>query len=400
MQRVFCHSLGVTSEGKHSFEGLPPERFEIYAKRSFVLAEKGDLVVVPPHPETEDPRQEIAVLNESGLGPDIRNLVYGLVLPDRGLFLPDGSWGSSGRNSEGRIFPFSGKATLPFLLARRLGMAVDSPGEEKTKRLDGKDFFQSLGEECIPEGEVLGGEREVLEFFARLNGGKWIVKTSHNASGMSTCLLTPDNPDKETVLTFVAEGKLPVAQKYHRHHFSPSVNMEVAPNGEITDMFISGQILSVSEEGGAIHEGNIYPCELPAAIKHYLLKNSARIGRRYSEAGYFGPLGVDWIVDTSSNIPPKAVEVNARVTGPRYPFRVMKKLQANSFCLKNVEFPPGSSPFDLRQRLDPVWFHPGRKSGIIFFNFNQSMGKAALISLGRDLRESDELLREAENSLF
>lgn len=396
MQRVFCHSLGVTSEGKYSFEGLPPEKFEVYAKRAFVMAEKDDLVVIPPHEETKEVREEIVVLNEVGLGPDPRNIVYGRSTSEGKLILPDGKWKGSSRSIPGGIIPFTGKTALPFALAKEMEMKVMAADESKVKSVDGKDFFQSLGMECIPEGGILRNEQEVLDFFSGLNGGKWISKTSQNASGMSTCLISPEKRNKEAILSFVEEGKLPVIQKYYRHNISPSVNMDVGSKGRISDLFLSGQILSRSPEGGLIHEGNIYPYELPLAVKRYLMSNSVRIAREYSRAGYFGPLGVDWIGDLGGGTPPKAVEVNARVTAPRYPYKVMKKLGSHSFCLQNMEFTPGMTPFQVREALDPIWFDRERKSGVIFFNFNRGMGKMAVISLGQTSKESRELMDQAE----
>lgn len=400
MQRVFCHSLGITSEGKHSFEGLPPERFEVYAKRAFLLADKGDLVVVPPHRETENMSQELAVLNEVGLGPDPKNIIHGNVTAEGGLVLPNGVWREGKHRRPGRIFPFSGKTALPFVLAGKMDLAVMTPTEEKVKAVDGKDFFQSLNMECIPEGGVLRSERDILGFYAGLNGGKWITKTSQNASGMSTCLVTPEKRNKEVMLSFVEQGKLPVLQRYYLHDLSPSVNMDVDAKGRVLNVFLTGQILSGSPAGGSIHEGNVYPYKLPPAVKKYLITNSIRLARQYARNGYFGPMGVDWIVDSTFETAPKAVEVNARVTAPRYPYRVMKKLGASSFYLRNAEFSPGLSPFSIRQLLDPVWFHPEKKQGVIFFNFNQSLGKMNLISLGKNFQESQEMIDEVENLLF
>ncbi len=394
MQRVFCHSLGVTSEGKYSFEGLPPEKFEVYAKRAFVLAEKEDLVVVPPHQETKDLWQEIHILNESGLGPDPKNVMHAVISENGDAVLPNGAWKAAKHRKEGMIIPFTGKTSLPFFLAEKAGMPVFSAKESKVKILDGKDFFQNLALDCIPKGKVLRRESDVLNFFSRLNGDAWICKTSQNASGMSTCLVTAEERNEEAILSFVEEGKLPVMQEYLRHNISPSVNMDIDRNGNVSNLFLSGQILSLSPRGGAVHEGNIYPYKLPLAVKRYIMANSVKIAGRYSRAGYFGPLGVDWIWQLGSDSLPKAVEVNARVTAPRYPYRVMNKLGANSFCLQNVEFPSGMTPFQVRQTLDPVWFDKRKRKGVLFFNFNQSMGKMAVISLGKSIEESKEVMNE------
>ena len=192
-----------------------------------------------------------------------------------------------------------------------------------------------------------------------------------------------------------------VLQKYYPHHLSPSVNLEITKNGQIIPLFISEQLLSKSSGGISVHEGNIYPVNLPLLLKKFLLKESIKIVKSISLLGYHGYIGVDWILSLSreSGWYGKAVEVNARITAPIYPFIAMNKLGAKSFCIKNSRLPKKMTADEVRNKIDPIFWHPETKEGVIFYNFNPLMGKMIIAGFSNQREKSIELVDETEKCL-
>lgn len=401
-RKIFCHDFGPKSPEGYSviFEGIPSGMF-YYSSRALVLAEKGDIVILPVDEISWRSIEVIPILNAIGLGPRLEDVIfigfdkYNRVMdPDSAIKTLKRRRKSAG---EDLIDVFTGMAYLPHYLSKRLAVDIMSAERALVRIFDGKDFFQSLNSHFAVPGKVLSSPNQANDFYSRLNGDLMIAKTTHSSAGESAYLLHPDGLGRKEVLSELESGKKFTVQKFLAHQESPSVNLFIAKSGTVFNFFISSQIIGRSSHGTESHEGNVFPVDYHPSIRRFLLSASLLIAKEYARFGYFGPLGVDWIINQTNKNKwyAYAVEVNARTTAPRYVYQAMKKLGAKSFAFKSSHFTAGLAASDLRQKLDSVFWSKKKGYGVIFFNYN-AKGKVILAAFGHNRGQALELLTEAE----
>jgi hypothetical protein len=399
---IFFHDICTPSfENRQLYENLTSDKYGYYASRGFVISNRGDLVVLPPNEDSLQSTQVLSILNEIGLGvrkEDVLFIGYGY----EGLYDPNQDIKTltkiSGFNSY-TINAFSGRALLPHYISKLTHSSINSPHPRIVEMADNKVFFQTISSNYIPEGLVVNHFKTAEHVFRKLTE-KSIIKTAKSASGLSAFLISPDEcSGMNKVLNCLTEGNIFVLQRYYPHQLSPSVTLEILENGQIVPLFISEQLLSNSSSGIPVHEGNIYPVNLPVLIKDFLLKASIKIVKPICLLGYHGYVGVDWVLSLSgeSGWYGKAVEVNARITAPTYPFIVMKRLGAKSFCIKNSCLPKKITADEVRHKIDPIFWHPETKEGVIFYNFNPLTGKMIIAGFSNQREKTLELVDEVEN---
>jgi predicted ATP-grasp superfamily ATP-dependent carboligase len=401
---IFCHSFGGLSvDKKPLYNNITTEKYGYYASRCFVISKRGDLVVLPPSETSLQSTQVLSILNEIGLGvrkEDVLFLEYG----NEGVYDPNQDIKTLKKISGINIYTvnaFSGRAFLPNYISNVTNSSINYPHRRIVEIADDKVFFQTINSNYIPEGVVVENFETAEKVFSKLTE-KSIIKTAKSASGLSLFLISPDDCfEMNEAVNCLKEGNILVLQKYYPHHLSPSVNLEIKENGKIIPLFISEQLLSTSSKGISVHKGNIYPVNLPLMIKKFLLKESVKIVKSISLLGYYGYIGVDWILSLNSKSGwyGKAVEVNARITAPIYPFLAIKKLGAKSFCIKNSCLPKKMTADEVRNKIDPIFWHPETKEGVIFYNFNLLTGKMIIAGFSNQREKSIELVDETEKCL-
>lgn len=398
---IFCHALGGSYIDKGPlYNNITTEKQGYYASRDFVISKRGDLVVLPPNEDSLQSTQVLSILNEIGLGirkEDVLFIEYGY----EGIYDPNQDIKTlkkiSGFNSYA-VNAFSGRALLPHYISNVTHSSINSPHPRIVEIADNKVFFQTITSNYIAEGFVVNHFEEAEPFFRKLTE-KSIIKTAKSASGVSAFFISPDDcSGMNEAFNCLTEGNIFVLQRYYPHQLSPSVTLEISENGQIVPLFISEQLLSNSSSGIPVHEGNIYPVNLPVLIKDFLLKASIKIVKSICLLGYHGYIGVDWILSLSgeSGWYGKAVEVNARITAPTYPFIAMKRLGAKSFCIKNSRLPKKITADEVRHKIDPIFWHPETKEGVFFYNFNPLTGKMIIAGFSNQREKTLELVDEVE----
>jgi len=401
--RIFVHSIGENEwlAGKRGkFEGIPLD-YGCYASRAFLCAGKKDVVVMPADARSIQSKEVIPFLNLVGLGPDRKNILHIDVDLKTGEILA----GKKALRRLARLIKkfgqgsctvdvFSGKVELGHRLAEMVECKIAATQHELVARLEGKDFFMSLSGDCIPDGFTAYSRAETAAGLNKFAGWKMYAKTVHSAGGGNCAVLHEGGCGYGKVLKFFSEGMGVVFQEYVEHDSSPSVNLVVGLGGKIKPLFVTDQIIKKEKSGEEAHDGNIFPSALPLATQYMMLFSSIRLAKQMADNGYIGNLGVDWLANGEEV--KKAAEINLRKTAPWYAFRAMRRLGAKAFCMKNVGFKAGMPASEIHARLEKVFFLPGKKSGVVFFNYIRDLGKTTLVAFGRYREEAVELCSAAE----
>lgn len=347
--------------------------------------------------------QVLPILNEIGLAPRKEDILYigweQNQIDDPNQDIKTLRKITSVKNYQ--IEVFTGQAILPHYLARMTHSKINAPPSNVTAMAENKVFFQTIKADSIPKAVIITEFEQVNSFFNQLSD-QYIVKTATNTSGLSAFFLAQENAEEVLQETFqlLKEGKSTIFQKYYPHTLSPSVNLEINANGKIIPLFISEQLLDKSSKGVPIHKGNLYPVYLPPKIKHYLVKQSIKIAQSVARIGYYGSIGVDWIINFQPNWYGKAVEVNPRITAPKLPFIAMKRLGAQSFYIKKISLPYRMTADEIRNKIDFWFWNPHKKEGVIFYDFDYGNGKIILAGFAFVRERTIELVHEAEKEFL
>jgi hypothetical protein len=178
---------------------------------------------------------------------------------------------------------------------------------------------------------------------------------------------------------------------------SPGVMITVGRTPEEDEIFsASDQIF----EDHKTHMGNMWPLQYWNKEMENAVKAAADWSR---ELGYFGVLGVDFImVRQNGEIIPYVVEMNARVTGQTHAAMLMKNLHGSAmredqtwFADTYIKIPPGMSFDAYTEHLKKtnLEYHPDR-GGLIPVTFNSRAGKIqGIFTKPIDPRSSLETIR-------
>jgi hypothetical protein len=402
MTKIYCYDSFNPKSGKTVWDGIDYQAIRYQASRCFMAAKKGDLAILPPCQDSLDSIQVLPILNEIGLAPRKEDILY-IGWEQNQIDDPNQDIKTLRKITFFKnylIEVFTGQAILPHYIARVTHSKINASPPNVAEMAENKVFFQTLNADSIPKAVVINEFEQAEPFFKQLSD-QYIVKTAKNTSGLSAFFLTPENAYEALKETFqlLNNGKFLILQKYYPHTLSPSVNLEINANGKIIPLFISEQLLGKSSKGVPIHEGNLYPVHLPLQIKHDLIKQSIKIAQSVSRIGYYGSIGVDWIINLNPDWYGKAVEVNSRITAPKLPFIAMKQLGAQSFYIKKISLSHSMTADEIRNKIDPLFWCPDKKEGVIFYDFNYLKGKLIIAGFGSIVERTIELVHEAEKWL-
>ena len=402
MTKIFCYDFFNPNSGKTVWDGIDYLASRYQASRCFMAAKIGDLAILPPCQDALDSMQVLPILNEIGLAPRKEDILYigweQNQIDDPNQDIKTLRKITAFKNYQ--IEVFTGQAILPHYIAGVTDSKINASPPKISEIAENKVFFQTLNADSIPKAVIINQFEQAEPFFQQLSD-HYIAKTAKNTSGLSAAFIAPENADVALKETFQSlnEGKSLIFQKYYPHTLSPSVNMEINANGKIIPLFISEQLLGKTSKGVPIHEGNLYPLYLPPQIKHYLIKQSIKIAKLVSLIGYYGAIGVDWVINIKPNWYAKAVEVNPRITAPKLPFIAMKRLGAQCFYIKKINLSHQMTADEIRHKIDPVFWNPDKKEGVIFYDFNYLKGKMIVVGFASDREKTIDLVQEAEKLL-
>lgn len=431
MKRLFYHSLR---------RAFPEGIFRLvkgaasYSQRALVFTtpERDDVVFVEIAPEHEMlwPLPARDILEEQGLGPKRENLL-------RVDFHPQRSLKENLKNPLNRkaieflqnreidcISPFTGKNSSVCEIADFLNLRIECA---TSKNKDPKDNPAYHAEDSLTLIE-LGGEDTPFGFaFSSIDEAKEkfnVLKKSKHFTGKA--LMKVSRQTASGVLSTIIEH-VDQIEKYFSHHpdhihdlnrdggtivtwyddvvCSPSINMTVEKNGDITVDFISMQIFEDNHiepgvDGTKIHRGNFYPADISRGQQDTIQEKAILLAKKiYEKIGYWGKIGMDTIILSDGRI--LITEVNPRVTGARYGFHpMMNTIGDGSFYLRNEFFDKRISYPQLFSFLKKkqILYTPDRGYGLVIFNTYP--GKFTGLSLAPDPEKAkwvskyiDDLLR-------
>lgn len=190
---------------------------------------------------------------------------------------------------------------------------------------------------------------------------------------------------------------------------SPSVQIRVAPDGEVIVVSTHEQILE-----GQVYQG----CEFPAsdAYRTQLIEDGKKVGRLYSNAGVLGRFAIDFMV-TRNDLGEHAlyaIEVNLRRGGTSGPFATLHHLISGCIQPDGSYLTPqgqprtyvacdtvqsdayrGLLPLDLIDLIveERLIFDPSRASGVVFHNISglSQFGKIGVLAIAPDIHAAHQL---------
>lgn len=354
-KRVYYHETVDVCDGL-------PDLLHRFPLRALLVAKPGERVVLP---EGSVPA-ELPLLNHLGFGPRPEDIVYAR---------PDGTIAAGDNNLEGaEVLPFSGTTQRARLFAEKNGCAFDAPDRDTCLAANSKATFQEILALSGFDEPVLGpdgfvttrddAERGVKNFFAETACEKVVIKGVHSASGLQQKVVARGEP--------VSVADLPqdlVVQEFVEHDYSASVLVR-------TDLVFSSTVLAASAQilDGNHHIGNLYP--LPQNDGR-LLESLGAIGRllgdEIADLGYWGFLGVDFLVKVRENGVHEALanEVNARIPAPWYPWNASRRRLGRPlpFRMKSLKLRPGATIDDIERVMAGLLFNPHRQQGFVPFCF-------------------------------
>ncbi len=200
---------------------------------------------------------------------------------------------------------------------------------------------------------------------------------------------------------------------------SPSVQLRVAPNGEVELLSTHDQVL-----GGATGQafyGSRFPAEHSYAVR--IAHDAARIGEHLANAGVIGRFAVDFVTTRSaSGWDAYAIEINLRKGGTTHPFLTLQFLTDGTYdadravfdCRTGQKFYVASDhvegqdldrlvPDDLLDLIasDGLTWDPISETGVVFHMMSALpvIGRVGLTAIGSSPAEADALDERVRRAL-
>jgi hypothetical protein len=405
---------------------------ERYAERALLLADRRDLVCVTDEVEPD----YLDYLAELGLGPAPGNLIvasrFGRTercqpLWQR-LLQSEEALDTLGcvlrRHGSGRVHPFiasPGQFELAAALESRAGVPVRVVGgnPQLVAHADFKHHVRAKAIELgvpVGPGEVVdldtaGGVRQFE--YAMLAGamkrqaeatGRVIVRGTSGAAGSATFAAGPGRESITALARQVAElreNRIYLVESMVEMTASPNIQMQIDGEGPIECAGVTDQ----RWERTLVHGGNLYPST--ASCVTQMVAWARTLAEWLRGAGFVGLAGFDFVEYTDPSGTPRAflAEVNPRVNGATYPFRLAGRLNAfqrkaarpeiSAFVSGTLETRAGSFA-ELRDSIDDLLFSPERGTGVVpYVTGCLPYGKCGVVALAGSAPEANELFHEA-----
>lgn len=209
---------------------------------------------------------------------------------------------------------------------------------------------------------------------------KIVVKSQLGASGIGMMRITSTKEVLRVPRSFFKEGRVLVqgwldeSVEEVKYIGSPSVQIFVKENS-VAIYDITAQLLF----DNAVHQGNLTPApylEGRGDLVKEIIRQAISASLWLNRQGYRGPASIDFhIIERQGRFEVRISEINARVTGATYPSVLARYFTPQKpWLMKNISFYKKVSPLFVMKVLDRhnLLFFPGRKKGILPFNFNFS----------------------------
>lgn len=383
MQDVLCHMTGYDVDLTEADRSVLVH----YAYRSLLIATEEDEVVLPGLPK---PVELIALLNDLQVGPR-SDRVYTDLAQLRGR----------------RLEPFSGATPKLWQLVELAQCSLACPDVSTCVRANNKGWFQqrfgSFPEAYVPDGLVCRGcdVGEHVQRLMRRHARPVRLKAVASTSGLKQMVFFPGEP---VVLpagtypsdTFVLQVEMP-------RHLDASVQFDVGEHGEV----VMGPVVAQHIRGQGNHGGNFFPAyadlsdqpPVPEQLAAQMLAAANLFAHGLADIGYFGPASADFIADMRASRA-WAVEVNARVTAPRYPLRAAERWYGPHATLpfdsRSFRFPKGMSVFELARHFNDLLFNRSARYGFIPFTIIPEHGVCVGVAYAPDEHALLSLVQQVE----
>jgi len=361
-----------------------------YARRSLLIAGAEDRVILPGLPF---PHEELAILNRLEVGPPPTHVSTQL-----NLLAHDAT-----------LEPFSGAAQRLWEIANSAHCYVDAPSYHVCVKANDKAWFQTrFGQDeaaKLPPGAVcpVALLEDAVTTLMKRHGRPVRLKDARSASGLN-----------QHIFAFGAEIAFPqqmdathevVLQVEVPRHADASVQIEVDRNEH---HFAIGPVIAQHIKGEGNHCGNFYPATLtlqtqpviPPAIFRQMKASALVIAHGLAELDYFGPASVDYAVDLERG-EAWALEVNARISAPRYPLRALEVWYGpgviQPFDLRTFRFPKGMTATALAARFEGLLFRRADREGFIPFTIIPEHGVCVGVTFAKTPADLVAMVGEVES---
>jgi hypothetical protein len=343
--------------------------------------------------------------------------------------------------SDAYLLPFHAHE-LDRRVASTLGIPMFGVAPELAARFGSKSGARAVFAACsVPHANGVAGVRtagDIARAARSLVGGRpevreLVIKLDQAGGGHGNGLLTvdealsdgisrlrPDDPRMSPEI-FLAQlerkGGVVEVRLGGDEVRSPSVQLHIDPNGEVTVQSTHEQVL-----GGAT--GQSYAgCRLPAGGPYAttIARHAKTIGRHLADHGVIGHVGVDFVVTRSDggDWQAYAIEINPRLTGTAHHFETLRHLTGGAYDVEAGSFilPDGSSRYyagsdgvavDGAKTLRPenlpglvrgtdIAWNPSRRRGVMFHTISALAvtGTVGATAIGESPDDAESLHREA-----
>ncbi|MFI0975846.1 ATP-grasp domain-containing protein [Streptomyces sp. NPDC021093] len=267
-------------------------------------------------------------------------------------------------------------------LAELTGLRLALPSARVCKAVNGKTYSREVattlglrqphGWVCRTVDDLANAVTEAGELLDR--GETVVTKDSYGVSGKGL-LVVSERASLERVARKIARR----AERTGDDRVSMVVETWVAKQTDLNYQFTVGRDGSftfdfvreaVTDSG--VHKGHRIPARLDASQRAELEGAARAIGERLFADGYFGPVGVDAMVDPAGGLYP-LVEINARNNMSTYQERVRDRCIPEGKVALATQYPVtlrGPLPFArLADLLEGLLLTPGAPAGLLVNNY-------------------------------
>ncbi|CAN5137574.1 peptide ligase PGM1-related protein [soil metagenome] len=270
-----------------------------------------------------------------------------------------------------QLLPGDGSATLlPFNvtsgeeeLAAALDLPLDGPPLDRValgSKTGARRVARRAGVAVLAGEEALYSVEEVAAAIERLRlrgeAASAVVKLNDGFSGQGNALVDLSGPSEflsestafcaagESWSSFgpkiAAEGAI-VEELLGSPLASPSVQLRIAPGGEVRVVSTHDQILG--GPGGQVYQGCRFPAH--ASYRSAVTRAALAVGNVLAEKGVVGPLGIDFLVaGTDGELEISLSEINLRMGGTTHPFWMARLATAGHYAPDRGELVVGGRP--------------------------------------------------------
>ncbi|WP_327322118.1 hypothetical protein OG735_06170 [Streptomyces sp. NBC_01210] len=267
-------------------------------------------------------------------------------------------------------------------VAELAGLRLAGPSAQVCKTVNGKTYSREVastlglrqprGWICRSVDELHSAVAEAGELLDR--GGTVVAKDSYGVSGKGLLVLS-----ERTSLERVARKIARRAERSGDDRVNMVIETWVAKQTNLNYQFTVDQDSAVTFDfvreavtDAGVHKGHRIPARLDDAQRAELAEASRLIGARLHSDGYFGPVGVDAMVDPDGGLYP-IVEINARNNMSTYQERVRERWIQQGRVALATQYPVtlrGRLPFArLADLLQDLLLAPGTPAGLIVNNY-------------------------------